>query len=379
MSGLSRRRFAVLLASAPFLSAAAPTPHRTLSARQGNVAERILKELVDRGIVPGISYSIGDARETLLEGAFGLRSIAPRSAMMAATRCALASVSKQFASAAAFLLHQKGLLSLDAPLSTYLPEYKYARRMTLRQVLTMRAGIAADDEACEAPIDGKIDESTLIANLNKHELDFSPGDYFAYSNCGYDVAGVVLARVARTPYERVIAQNFFSPLGMSESYRLGARNDSDFAHGYAPQGKGWKPERATAADAAFASGNLVSTAGDMQRWNRSLLNAEILSRQSLHAMFTVPQTGRGAPIHYAGGWFVEPSEVIWHGGTLAGYGTVNMLIPATGHAITLLSNAPPGKEWKPEEIARRIYNQAELGAALPPLARRVRTTAPQTR
>ncbi len=297
--------------------------------------------------------------------------------MESSTRCALASVSKQFTSAAAYLLQQRGKLSLDKPLATYVPTYVLGPQMTLRQALTMRSGMTSNDEACEGPIDGKIDDGTLIANLNKRKLDFPPGRYFAYSNCAYDMVGAAVANVAQMSYKRFIEENFFRPLGMTSSYVLRSRSDANFAQGYAPQGNGWKAEPASAADAAFASGNLVSTVGDVQRWNRSLLNHTILTPQTLDEIFKVPTTSGSAHMHYASGWFVEPSGLAWHGGTLAGYGTLNMLIRSTGHAITLLSNTPAQKTWKPEEVGRAMYNAAALGPALPPFLKRARTTASQ--
>jgi len=215
----------------------------------------------------------------------------------------------------------------------------------------------------------------LIANLNKQHLDFSPGQHFAYSNCAYNLAGIVLARVSKMSYASFIEENFFEPLGMTGSYQLGSRDESNFAQGYAKEAHGWKSEPVTPADKAFASGNLVSTAGDMQRWNRSLLNATLLSRETLQKMFTVPTVAGPAHTHYASGWFVEPSGVIWHAGTLAGYGTNNMLVPATGYAITLLSNTPQNDHWKPADVALEMYNAASLGPKLPPLLKRVRSTA----
>jgi CubicO group peptidase (beta-lactamase class C family) len=377
---ITRRRFTALLAGAPFASAAfAHAASGAISERQRAAVERLLRVLVDSGTVPGVSFSIGNASTTLIDGAAGLRALSPAEPMQAATRCALASVSKQFAAAAIFLLHQRGLVSLDAPLSRYLPDYKDGRDMTLAQLLTMRAGVPADDEICEAPVNGKIDDATLIANLNRHKLDFAPGSYFSYTNCGYNVAGVVIERVSGKRYGQFIAENFFEPLGMHSSYVLGARNDANFAQGYARENGRWQTAPATRADKAFASGNLVSTAGDIQRWDRSLFNATILSRASLHNMFEIPTRSGSAHTHYASGWFVEPSGAIWHGGTLAGYGTMNLLVPATGYAIVLLSNAGPSDKWKPADVARELYNTAELGPPLPPLLPRTRSTAPQPR
>lgn len=381
MDNISRRRFVRMLAGMPFIGVAARTASATtestsLSHSQIEAVELILRRLVDSGAVPGISYSIGNRNETLAEGAFGLRVLSPRTPMESVTRCPIASVSKQFVSAGAYLLQEKGALSLDAPLSKYVPDYIHADKMTLLQVLTMRSGIPADDEKCEAPVEGRIDEESLIANLNKQKLDFPPADHFAYSNCAYNLAGIVLARVSKMSYASFIEENFFKPLGMRASYQLGSRDESNFAHGYAKEAHGWKSEPVTPADKAFASGNLVSTPGDMQLWNRSLLNASLLSRETLQKMFTVPTVGGSAHTHYASGWFVEPSGVIWHAGTLIGYGTNNMLVPATGYAISLLSNTPQNDHWKPADVTIEMYNAASLGPKLPPLVKRVRTTAP---
>jgi CubicO group peptidase (beta-lactamase class C family) len=381
MESISRRRFVAMLASVPFArfvptSFSATTERSSLSHSQIEAIELILRKLVDTGAVPGISYSIGNRSETLAEGAFGLRVVEPRAPMETRTHCPLASVSKQFVSAGAYLLQQKGMLSLDEPLSKYLPDSVHANEMTLSQILTMRSGIPADDEKCEAPVDGKIDEASLLANLNQRKLDFEPGRYFAYSNCAYNLAGVVLARVSKMSYDRFIDESFFRPLGMTSSYVLGSREEANFAQGYAREAKGWKSEPATPADKTFASGNLVSTPADMQLWNRALLNAILLSRETVRKMVNVPTAAGPAHTHYASGWFVEPSGVIWHAGTLAGYGTNNMLVLATGYALTLLSNTPQNDHWKPADVALEMYNAASLGPKLPPLLKRVRTTLP---
>lgn len=370
-----------MLAGIPLVGVAARSTsvmaeRASLSHNQIEAVESILRRLVESGAVPGVSYSIGSKSETLVEGAFGSRVIEPRIQMESVTCCPIASVSKQFVSAGAYLLQQKGALSLDAPLSKYVPEYVHADEMTLAQVLTMRSGIPADDEKCEAPVEGKLDAESLIANLNKQKLDFSPGRYFAYSNCAYNLAGVVLSRVAKMSYAKFVDENFFQPLGMRSSYVLGSREESNFAQGYGRELHGWKQQPATAADKAFASGNLVSTPADMQRWNRSLLNATVLASDSIQKMFTVPTVAGSAHTHYASGWFVEPSGVIWHAGTLAGYGTNNMLVPATGHAITVLSNTPQNEHWKPADVTLEMYNAALLGPKLPPLLKRVRSTLP---
>jgi len=380
MRSISRRHFVSVTAG---VMAAAATgwdssgSSDSLSSRQIEAADMVVKRLISTNAVPGISYSIGNANRILAAGAFGLRVISPPATINTRTRSALASVSKQFVSAAAFLLQQNGALSLSAPLSDYLPDYVHSSEMTLSQVLTMRSGIPVHDEVCEAPIGDEINESTVIANLNEHPLDFPPGRYFAYSNCAYNVAGVAIARVSGMSYGRFIRKNFFKSLDMTSSYQLGTKPDFNFAQGYAPEGSEWKVENYTVADAVLASGNLVSTPTDLQSWNRSLLNAALLTPATLRQIFTLPSTPDTAISHYASGWLIEPSGIVWHPGALNGYGTVNMLFPMTGHAITVLSNSAPSNRWNRGGTALAIYNAAGLGPKLPPLLPVVRTTVPQ--
>ena len=117
-----------MLAGIPLIGVAARNTsvmaeRASLSRSQIEAVESILRRLVESGAVPGVSYSIGTKSETLIEEAFGSRVIEPRIQMERVTRCPIASVSKQFVSAGAYLLQQKGALLLDAPLSKYVPEY----------------------------------------------------------------------------------------------------------------------------------------------------------------------------------------------------------------------------------------------------------------
>jgi CubicO group peptidase (beta-lactamase class C family) len=347
-----------------------------LGAGQLSAIDRLLPDQIGQDRVPGLSCAIGTAGAVIHTAGFGRRSISPTAPMTASTRCALGSISKQFVSACCYLLQQEGKLSLDAPLSDVLPDYAQAHNMTLHQVLTMRSGIPIDNEAGERAIDGRMDEQTLVANLNRASLDFTPGEHYAYSNCGYDIAGAVISRVAGMPYAQFLTDRILRPLGMNQTAVLPANPDGDFAYGYARSGDAWIAAPPSAADRIFASGNLASTLADMQLWNQSLLRATLLSQTSLNAMLSVPHLTSGAQSNYASGWFIEPSGVFWHGGTLAGYGTANVLVPTTGHSIVIFGNTGTSERWAPTNLARQIYNAAELGPALPPFVARILPTLP---
>jgi len=225
-------------------------------------------------------------------------------------------------------------------------------------------------------VNGRLGDAELVERLNGMDLVSKPGEHFSYSNCAYDLVGVVIATVSGMSFEAFVDEKIFRPLGMTNSYRAGTRNDPDFAEGYALKDKHWVPAPATEEDKLFASGNLVSNVEDMQRWNRALLNASLLSSASLKEMFSVPILSSGADDIYASGWFIEPNGAIWHGGTLLGYGNANVLVPSTGHAITVLGNTQPGGPWRPWEVAREIYNATGLGPRLSEFMPIRRTTLP---
>ena len=80
MDNISRRRFVRMLAGIPLIGVAARSTSLTagrasLSRSQIEAVEGILRRLVDSGAVPGVSYSIRNKTETLVEGAFGSRVI----------------------------------------------------------------------------------------------------------------------------------------------------------------------------------------------------------------------------------------------------------------------------------------------------------------
>ena len=79
-------------------------------------------------------------------------------------------------------------------------------------------------------------------------------------------------------------------------------------------------------------------------------------------MFSVPALTSGASTIYGSGWIIEPNGAIWHGGALQGYGNANVLLPSTGHAITVLGNTEPTGRWRPWEVAREDLQRNRFGA-----------------
>jgi CubicO group peptidase (beta-lactamase class C family) len=135
------------------------------------------------------------------------------------------SVSKNFTATAILLAVQRGLLDLDEPISTYLPDFTvHSRfeaapesRITLRLLLSHRAGFTH-----EAPVGNNFDLE--VADFDAHArsisetwLRFPVGERSRYSNLGVDLAGYVLQTVSKMPFATCLQALLFDPLRMLDS------------------------------------------------------------------------------------------------------------------------------------------------------------------
>lgn len=113
-----------------------------------------------------------------------------------------ASVGKMFTAATVLQLADEGKLSLDDPLSAYVPDFPNADRITIRQLLSHTSGVysfQADPRLRRQPRWHSPDE--LVAIGAKHGPTSCPGVFWAYSNTGYVLLGKVIEAVDGRPYE----------------------------------------------------------------------------------------------------------------------------------------------------------------------------------
>jgi CubicO group peptidase (beta-lactamase class C family) len=173
----------------------------------------------------------------------------------------LLSVTKMFTAATAVLLAQDGILELQRPLATYLPELggpNELGRVTLHQLLTHTAGLV-DDPRHGGLCEGGAALSDAIA---KAHLGVRPGAVYLYSNIGYALVGLVIERTTSRPFEDIVRERVLLPMGMS-------RATFDFAsvqvRGH-PEGAGAGGRCRLTAPA----GGLSASMRDLARWARAM-------------------------------------------------------------------------------------------------------------
>jgi CubicO group peptidase (beta-lactamase class C family) len=182
------------------------------------IATRALFDVLGAGD-PGCSVAVARDGEIVYREAFGNATIEPWVAMTPDTVVDIGSDTKQFVGTAVLLLVERGAVSLDASLSTYLHDLpSWATQVTVEQALHHTSGIPdyivamlQGGAELQQPAD-LADALGAVAAMDS--LDFTPGDRFAYSNTNYLLLGEVVARVSGHSLAQFVTEEIFRPSGM---------------------------------------------------------------------------------------------------------------------------------------------------------------------
>ncbi|MEZ4768827.1 MAG: serine hydrolase [Caldilineales bacterium] len=200
-------------------------------------------------------------------------------------------------------LVEQGKIDVDAPLTTYLPDFTMAdpryTAITIRHLLADISGMPDWDESGwdysrRATSAEALHEA--IRSLATYELTGDPGEAaYLYSNAGFDILGDAVARVAGQPFEEYVQEQFLDPLGMTSSSFLMSDVDPvalTTLHWKDDAGNVVAGEEFVDYDQVHTpSGGLISNVQDMSQWmlfnlNRGELDGQrLLSPASYDAMW----------------------------------------------------------------------------------------------
>jgi CubicO group peptidase (beta-lactamase class C family) len=283
---------------------------------------------------------IGRGEEVAFEEAYGLAEVDLRVPMRTDYRFRIGSLTKPITASAVLVAVDRGLLALDQHVCRLLPSCPESwESVTLRHLLTHSSGIADHFGDLEAvPVEATADElRRVLESLPPDEqLRAAPGAEYAYSNFNYVLLGAVLERVVGAPWESILREWIFEPLGLTTM-----AYDDVYAI-LEGRVRGYERDEALGLrnidyddHAAYAAGGLVSTAGDLFRWSRGMLTGRLF-RAQLVAEALTPNLG-----DYGYGWQVRrffDRTVYDHTGGIDGFSSYLAHYPDDGLTIVVLSN-----------------------------------------
>jgi len=173
--------------------------------------ERRLAAAQNEERMPSVSASVFCGGELVWERALGLADVEAGEEATPQTQYRIGSITKTFTAVGIMQLREAGELSLDDPLTTYLPEGAHAP--TIGRVLAHSSGLQREPpgeiwESLRAP-----SREELLAGTAEAEQVLQPGSWWHYSNLGFALLGEVVARAHGGTWEEALQQRILEPLG----------------------------------------------------------------------------------------------------------------------------------------------------------------------
>jgi CubicO group peptidase (beta-lactamase class C family) len=311
--------------------------------------------------IPGAAALVIKHGQIVFERGYGVTDLKTLYKIGARTNFRLASVTKQFTAMAIMLLVHDSKLRYDERLTEVFPDFpEYGRAITIRMLLNHTSGLL-DYEDLMPPIDGKlqVEQSQIqdagVLNLLKHQNStrFPPGSKWAYSNSGYVLLGMIVAKISGESFPDFLHDRIFAPLGMHSTvaYVRGKNAVPNRAFGHALENGTWKQADQSPTSATLGDGGVYSSLEDLAKWDRALRNHSLLGpRKMLAALIPVNVAGvnvagvtepDATPVEYGFGWFLNPyqgHQRMWHYGETIGFRSAIQRFTNDDVAVIILCN-----------------------------------------
>lgn len=267
------------------------------------------------------TIAIMDDNTIVYSEGFGMRSREESIGVDTDTQFNIGSISKVFTALGVLLLCDDGLVELDKPVTTYLPEFSMEdpryTKITVRMLLNHSSGIAGTTMKTGFGTEKNRNHvMETLAELAKGNLKHNPGDVSVYCNDGFTLAEAIIERVSGMSYADFLEMRVFSKTGMTNSSCYFFGGNRNIAHQYDPATGRILPEEYVNI---LGSGGIASTAEDLCRFSQTLWANTLLKSPTLEE-FMIPQYGPmtvpdGIPFYRFGlGWdSVELEEFIGQG------------------------------------------------------------------
>lgn len=309
----------------------------------------------DRRDTPGCA--VGVIRDGALAHArgYGMANLEHAIPIDARSVFETASVSKQFAALAVVLAARDGRLSLDDDVRRWLPSlHDHRTPVTLRQMLHHTSGLR--DYLVLMQLAGKRDEDfytdaeVLAALARLEQLNFPPGDDYAYSNSGYFLLSQVLREATGQTLAAWARERIFVPLGMVDT-----RFQDDFRRLVPRRATGYRPLKDGGFEIDQTTLNMVGDGGlytsveDFAKWDRNFDAASVGDASLLEELQRPGVLNDGTLQDYALGLRVggyRGQRIVEHGGAFVGYRAAYLRFPDARLSLVALCNRADAEPWR---------------------------------
>lgn len=344
-----------------------------------NALEQELKESIFFDKAPGLAVSVC-MKEVCRQMSVGTEDPKNEFPLPKGGLFRIGSLSKSMVAVLIMKSVEEGRLNLEDQLGTFLPRFKKWRNVTVKQLLRMESGVPAYLFRKESSFKTLseivrrsqvyIEPEHILDEIMDLDLDYQPGRKSVYNNSNYVLLGLILEQVYQEKLESLLDRYIFSPLnlthtyldlglgrdqfltkGFLQTYALGVPKELAFLFPSALQRGDGMVDLTDGMPAArvWASGAVVSSAEEMNKYMRALISGQLLSANSLEQMKQYVVTSiLGKPFLYGLGLMAYPSRfgvLYGHGGFGVGYQNMAYYLPDYKLSIAVAHNVGPSDTY----------------------------------
>ncbi len=351
------RVFAICVAFVgSFGSVFAQTPAEVAGWR----ASELLAVIREECHLPGVSAAVAmDGRVVWADGV-GFADLETRTSAGPETVYRLASISKAITGVVVASLADEGLIDLDTPIATYLPDFPVAAdRITVRMLMGHISGMrsyTAEERDDLSPRRYETVEEAL-ETFTHDPLVHEPGERWLYTTLGYIPVRAIVERVTGESFMDVVRARVLEPAGMGRTWLDDNRRITEGRAAFYALGEGGRFINAPYIDTSYkpAGGGLVGSAVDLCALTQSLATSTLLSDDAKRELWRPTVTESGEEIDYGLGWGLATDPrgvdyVVQIGGQI-GTSSITMLYPDAGVSSAMITNRASGPTGRAEGVA----------------------------
>ncbi|MFG2606290.1 serine hydrolase domain-containing protein [Streptomyces sp. NPDC048514] len=350
-------------ASVPAFAAESPSPAppkpdvRALTPDVARQVDASVRRVMREAHVPGVTVGIWTPGQPSYVRSFGVADKASGRKMASDLYTRIGSETKTFTVTALLQLVDQGRVGLDDPIGKYIGGVPNGDRITLRELAGMRSGLfnySEDDgffKALTSDPERAFTPQQLLDYAFRHPVLFEPGRKFSYSNTNLILLGLLVEKESGRHLGDYIKQHILGPAGMKDTlFPAGNEFPAPHAQGYTDQTADGRVADTTDWNPSWgwAAGAMISTLDDLRIWARTVATGRLpdgkrmispaMQRQRLVTPPTpIPGAGYGLGIFDVQGW-------IGHNGSLPGYESLTIYLPATRTTLVALLNTDIGHD-----------------------------------
>lgn len=290
------------------------------TSRIASTVSALMRSKMRERQIPGLQIAVIHHGTIVMHGAYGTADLQHSVPVTDQTLFSIASITKAFAGVAIMQLVEEGKLSLDDPLSRYLPDVPSTwAAIPIHRLLTHTSGIPDIIDPRTGKLAGDSDPEAFISKANQLPMEFTPGERFRYNQTNYLLLSKIIEKVSGKPFTQFVTERQFTVAEMQHTCFAGF---SDIVTNRA-QPYGLRHHRINGSNIdtlanifyesvpALVAGNGINTsAAQIANWIIALQHRQLLKTDaSLTALWTpgVLNNGRhggfgGALTGYALGW-----------------------------------------------------------------------------